>query len=56
MRRLLKLGCTLRLATTLILARTFGRYIHSGWDGRHDYAKYEWRGRYWYIPTASASD
>jgi len=43
---------TLSLAATLIAARTFGRYVHSGWNGDHEYAKYEWRGRFWRIPTS----
>ena len=47
-----KLGRTLRLAFTLVMARTFGRYIHSGWNGQHNYASYEWRGRVWLIPTS----
>ena len=41
---------TLRIAATLVMARTFGRYVHSGWDGYHDFSKYEWRGRVWHVP------
>ncbi len=42
------------IATTLIMARTFGRYLHSGWNGIHNFAKYEWRGEVWYFPTSPA--
>lgn len=41
---------TLRIAYTLIMARTFGRYIISGWAGDFEYARYEWRGQEWCIP------
>jgi hypothetical protein len=42
---------TLRIAFTLIMARTFGEYMHSGWT-EFDYAKYKWRGREWCIPLS----
>ena len=29
---------TVAIAATLIMARTFGRYLHSGWNGSHNYA------------------
>ena len=45
-----KLISTLRIAATLIAARTFGRYIHSGWNGVHEYSRYKWRGKVWTIP------
>jgi hypothetical protein len=50
-----KLCRTLRLVATMTLARTFGRYVHSVWDGRMDYAVYQWRGRLWAIPTSPLS-
>ena len=46
----MKLLNTLRIALTLILARTFGKYINSGWNGDFEYARYEWRGQEWCIP------
>lgn len=51
--RLIKFRNTLRIAGTLILARTFGRYRHSvAGFGVPDYAVYEWRGKLWAFPTA----
>ena len=46
----MKLLKTLRIASTLMLARTFGRYVHSGYNGKFEYAQYEWRGREWVFP------
>jgi hypothetical protein len=43
---------TLRIAFTLIMARTFGEYKHSGWNGDFHYARYKWRGKEWCIPTS----
>lgn len=50
----MKLTQTLKIAATLVLARTFGRYIHSGWNGDFEYAKYKWRGREWCVPLTHA--
>ena len=47
-----KLINSLGIATRLVLARTFGEYVHSGWDGTRDYCKYRWRGRVYLIPTS----
>ena len=47
-----KLGSTLRLAGTLICARTFGQYEISVWNGEFSYARYTWRGRSWAFPTS----
>lgn len=47
-----KFGLTLKIAFTLIMARTFGRYVSSGWNGHCEYARYEWRGREWMFPLA----
>ena len=44
---------TLRVCAGIIMARTFGTYLHSGWDGDRDFCIYEWRGRKYYIPTIS---
>lgn len=50
---MMKLASTLRIAATLILARTFGRYVYSvGGAGEPDYAVYHWRGKRWCFPTA----
>jgi hypothetical protein len=51
-----KLAGTLRIATTLILARTFGRYEVSIWDGGVSYARYHWRGKVWAFPTTPIDD
>ena len=51
-RRIRKLGSTLSIVFNLGMARTFGRYRRSGWNGEFDYALYEWRGRLWTIPTS----
>jgi hypothetical protein len=48
-----KLFNTLRLAYLLVCARTFGQYMHSGFNGEVAYARYRWRGEEWFIPTES---
>lgn len=53
MLRLRKLRSTLRICLTLLLARMFGEYIHSGWNGVYDYARYRWRGQDYAIPTTT---
>ena len=45
-----KLFSTLRIVVTLFMARTFGRYEHSGWNGEFEYARYRWAGKSWVIP------
>lgn len=52
MHALRKLRSTLRIAATLVMARTFGRYEVSvgDYDGL-TYAIYHWRGRRWAFPT-----
>lgn len=47
-----KLTSTTRLCATLFMARMFGRYEHSGWNGEFEYARYSWRGQSWAIPTS----
>lgn len=51
-----KLGRTIRVLSILFMARMFGEYIHSGWNGEFDYARYRWRGNEWIIPTSPAHD
>jgi hypothetical protein len=46
-----KLFSTFRILSRLFFARTFGTYIHSGWDGDIEYSKYRYRGLDWKIPT-----
>ena len=46
-----KLRGTLAILARLGAARMRGRYIHSGWNGEIPFARYEWRGREWIIPT-----
>lgn len=47
-----KLANTLKLCATLFMARTFGKYEHTVWNGEFDYARYTWRGRSWAFPTS----
>lgn len=51
-----KLLNTLRIASTLALARTFGIYECSVWDGKMSYARYQWRGKVWAFPTEPIED
>lgn len=51
-----KLLDTLRLLARLGAARMLGRYVHSGWNGEIPFARYEWRGREWIIPTGPVDD
>lgn len=47
----MKFLSTLRIAATLVMARTFGQYINSvGGPNQPDYAVYRWRGKKWWIP------
>jgi hypothetical protein len=45
-----KLWHTMKLAGCMVMARTFGKYEISGWDGTVDFAVYRWRGKSWFIP------
>ncbi len=51
-----KLLRTLRICYCTLMARTFGRYDHSGHDGGSEYAQYQWRGASWRIPTFISDD
>ncbi len=51
-----KLGGTVRILGRLFMARTFGEYRHSGWDGSIAYARYSWRGKDWIIPTGAVDE
>ncbi len=51
-----KLRRTLRICYCTLMARTFGRYDHSGHDGVSEYAQYQWRGASWRIPTFISDD
>lgn len=46
-----KLASTARIVATLAMARTFGTYEITVFDGELTYAKYRWRGQTWAIPT-----
>jgi hypothetical protein len=48
-----KLGRTVGMLFCLFMARMFGEYRHSGWDGAISYARYTWRGKEWIIPTSA---
>lgn len=45
-----KLANTLRILFVLGMARTFGDYIHSAWNGECDVAVYRWHGKEWTFP------
>lgn len=47
-----KLLRTLSILSKLGMARMFGEYVHSGWNGQCEYARYRWRGKEWIIPTS----
>ena len=47
-----KLLNTTRLCATLFLARTFGRYEHTVWNGEFEYHRYAWRGQSWAFPVS----
>ena len=47
-----KLLSTTRLCATLFLARTFGRYEHTVWNGEFEYHRYSWRGKVWAFPAS----
>lgn len=49
-----KLASTIKICACLFMARTFGEYLYSGWDGVVDYHRYAWRGREWIIPAGPA--
>lgn len=51
-----KFFSTLRIAYTLIMARTFGEYIHSLYLGEIEGAVYHYRGQRWFFPTSSMDD
>lgn len=42
---------TLRICSGLMMARTFGDYVVSGWNGQNHYAQYVWRRHVYFIPT-----
>jgi hypothetical protein len=45
-----KLADTIIHLSNLFCARTFGKYVNSGWDGSISYARYAWHGREWIFP------
>lgn len=46
-----KFASSVRVAWCSLMARTFGVYVHSGWDGVNEYSQYRWRDQEWRIPT-----
>lgn len=46
-----KLRSTLSILATLFMARTFGKYEFSCWNGESMRAIYTWRGERWAFPT-----
>ena len=55
-RKIGKLFNTLKIVIILALARTFGHYHRSGWNGYYHYAVYTWRDKTWVFPTTSMKD
>lgn len=51
-----KLLSTFKILYCLGMARTFGEYTHSGWDGQIHFTRYYWRNKYWIIPTSAIGD
>lgn len=51
-----KLYKTICITANLAMARTFGKYVYSGWDGDTAYARYTWRGKDWKITTSAYSE
>ncbi len=55
MRHAIKKFCsTLGICARIIMARTFGEYVHSGWNGQCAVARYRWRGHDYFIQTEPA--
>lgn len=50
-----KLVSTIKILFNLGMARTFGKYRHTIWNGEFDYAVYEWRGKEWAFVTTPIS-
>lgn len=51
-----KLTGTLAMLFCLFMARMFGEYRNSGWDGVITYARYTWRGKEWIFPTSAVDE
>lgn len=51
-----KFPSTVKIAFRLVMARTFGEYRHTVFDGAMSYAVYRWRGKWWAIPTSPIED
>lgn len=47
----MKFFSTVKILFTLGMARTFGEYEHSAWNGEFDYARYRWLGKSYAFPT-----
>jgi hypothetical protein len=47
-----KFGSTLCICGGIVMARTFGEYVYSGWNGQNAFARYRWRGHDYFIQTA----
>lgn len=44
-----------RILYSITMARHFGEYQHSGWNGEFEFHRYRWRGEDWIIPSSSVT-
>lgn len=51
-----KLRSTIATCAALFMARMFGRYEHTVYDGSFEYHRYRWRGEVWAFPKAPLGD
>lgn len=51
-----KFKSTLNICVTLFVARMFGKYEHSLWDGKSEYAQYRLMGASWLIPLTPVQE
>lgn len=49
-----KFWSTLGICARILAARTFGEYMHSGYNGQCDYARYRWRDHDYFIQITPA--
>lgn len=47
---------TVRIVFVLLMARTFGSYKFSGWNGHCHYCVYEFWGKVWFVPLSDYTE